>query len=112
MIRQAFPKARAVLAICVHPKGVMIHIDRGSQYCAKALRKIIKANGLIQGMVRKANCWDNAVSESFFATLKKQSVYGLKSKSRDALRQHIFEFIEIHHNPSSQALGQQLGEPR
>lgn len=88
----------AALTIRGYPKGVMIHSDRGSQYCAKAFRKIIKANGLIQSMSRKANCWDNAVSESFFATLKKQSVYGYKLKPRDAMRQHIFEYIEIYYN--------------
>ncbi len=71
---------------------------KGFKYCAKAFRKIIKANGLIQSMSRKANCWDNAVSESFFATLKKQSVHGYKLKTRDAMRQHIFEYIAIYYN--------------
>jgi putative transposase len=88
----------AALAIRGRPGSVMIHTDRGSQYCSKAFRTVIKDNKLVQSMSRKANCWDNAVSESFFATLKKQSVYGYKLKTRDNMRQHIFEYIEIYYN--------------
>jgi putative transposase len=44
------------------PKGVMIHTDRGSQYCAKTFKKIIKDQHLVQSMSRKGNCWDNAVA--------------------------------------------------
>ena len=53
-----------------HPKGVMIHSDRGSQYCAKTFREMVDDNKLTQSMSRKGNCWDNAVAESFFASLK------------------------------------------
>ncbi len=49
-------------------------------------------------MSRKGSCWDNAVAESFFATLKKQGVYGYALKTRDQMRQHVFEFIEIYYN--------------
>ena len=80
------------------PNGVMIHSDQGVQYCAKSFRKIIADNHLTQSMSRKANCWDNAVAESFFASLKKQSVYGYSLKTRDAIRSHIFEYIEIYYN--------------
>ena len=80
------------------PKGVMIHTDRGSQYCSKSFRKIIKQNRLTRSQSRKANCWDNAVAESFFASLKKQSVYGYALTSRDKMRQQIFEYIEVYYN--------------
>jgi len=80
------------------PTGVMIHTDRGSQYCSRSFRRIISENQLVQSMSRKGNCWDNAVAESFFATLKKQGVYGHALKTRDQMRQHVFEFIEIYYN--------------
>lgn len=81
-----------------YPSGVMIHTDRGSQYCAHSFRKVISDQKLVQSMSRKGNCWDNAVAESFFATLKKQGVYGHALKTRDQMRQHVFEFIEIYYN--------------
>ena len=80
------------------PQGVMIHTDRGSQYCARSFGKIVVKNKLVQSMSRKGNCWDNAVAESFFATLKKQAVYGHALKTRDQMRQHVFEFIEMYYN--------------
>jgi putative transposase len=80
------------------PKGVLIHTDRGSQYCSKSFRKIIKQNRLTRSQSRKANCWDNAVAESFFASLKKQSIYGETLTTRDKMRQQIFEYIEIYYN--------------
>jgi transposase InsO family protein len=80
------------------PSGVMIHTDRGSQYCAKSFRRIIKDHQLVQSMSRKANCWDNAVAESFFATLKKQCVYGYCLTTHDQMRLQVFEFIEHYYN--------------
>lgn len=81
-----------------HPSDVMIHTDRGSQYCSHSFRKIIAEKKLVQSMSRKGNCWDNAVAESFFATLKKQGVYGYALKTRHQMKQHVFEFIEIYYN--------------
>ena len=49
-------------------------------------------------MSRKGNCWDNAVAESFFATFKKQTVFGNPIGTRQELRQQVFEFIEIYYN--------------
>jgi|LakMenE01Jun11ns_1017448.scaffolds.fasta_scaffold9769224_1 putative transposase len=81
-----------------YPSGVMIHTDRGSQYCSYSFRKIVADKKLVQSMSRKGNCWDNAIAESFFATLKKQGVYGHVLKTRDQMKQHVFEFIEIYYN--------------
>ena len=78
--------------------GVMIHTDRGSQYCANSFRQIIADHRLVQSMSRKGNCWDNAVAESFFATLKKQQIHGHALKTQHQMRQHLFEFIEIYYN--------------
>ena len=80
------------------PEGVMIHTDRGSQYCAKTFKKIIKDHHLVQSMSRKGNCWDNAVAESFFATFKKRTVHGQTLKTKTQMRHLIFEFIEIYYN--------------
>jgi transposase InsO family protein len=80
------------------PQGVMIHTDRGSQYCAASFRQIISQHQLVQSMSRKGNCWDNAVAESFFASLKKQRVYGYPLTTRDAMTRHIFEYLELYYN--------------
>jgi putative transposase len=91
----------ALLAALVNrgrPKKVMIHTDRGSQYCAKTFIKIIRKHQLIRSMSRKANCWDNAVAESFFATLKKQAVHGYKLQTKQQMRIEIFAYIEIYYN--------------
>jgi len=80
------------------PSGVIIHTDRGSQYCSDSFKDIMKQYNLKQSMSRKGDCWDNAVAESFFATIKKQSIYGQPLQSRQKMRQQIFEFIEIYYN--------------
>jgi putative transposase len=80
------------------PRGVMIHTDRGSQYCSKSFRALIKQHGLVQSMSRKGNCWDNAVAESFFATLKRHCVHGQPLKTRAQMRLVVFEFIEVYYN--------------
>jgi putative transposase len=55
-------------------KGLMIHSDRGVQFCCEAFRSIIRAKGFVQSMSRKGNCWDNAVAESFFKSLKTELI--------------------------------------
>jgi putative transposase len=89
---------QAALLVRGTPKAVMIHSDQGSQYCSKAFRKLLDKHGLTQSMSRKGNCWDNAVAESFFATLKKAVIYGQKLKSREQTRNTVFEFIESYYN--------------
>ncbi|QVL45100.1 MAG: DDE-type integrase/transposase/recombinase [Methylophilaceae bacterium] len=56
------------------PEGVMVHSDQGSQYASKDYRALITQYKLTQIMSRRVNCWDNAVAESLFATLKKQAI--------------------------------------
>ena len=58
-----------------HPKGVIWHTDRESQYASDSHKQLLKKYGFIQSMSRKGNCWDNAVSESFFHTLKTELIY-------------------------------------
>jgi putative transposase len=80
------------------PKGVLVHSDRGSQYCSELFIQIILQYKLHQSMSRKGNCWDNAVAESFFATLKKQIIYGNEFATREQARLAVFEYIEGYYN--------------
>ena len=80
------------------PENVIVHSDRGSQYCSHAYRDMIEKHGLIQSMSRKGNCWDNAVVESFFHSLKVEAVQYEPIMNRETMRQHIFEYIEIDYN--------------
>lgn len=80
------------------PKNVIVHSDRGSQYCSNQYRKIIKNYKLIGSMSRKGNCWDNAIAESFFHTLKVELVQENYYKTRAIARQSIFQYIECYYN--------------
>ena len=78
--------------------GLVWHTDRGSQYASNSHQKIIKQHSVIQSMSRKGNCWDNAVAESFFNTLKTELTYQCKFKTREEARHVIFEYIEVFYN--------------
>jgi putative transposase len=79
-------------------KGLIWHTDRGSQYASDSHRKILQDHQVIQSMSRKGNCWDNAVSESFFHTLKTELTHQCKFKSRQEAKHAIFEYIEVFYN--------------
>ena len=79
-------------------KDVIVHSDRGSQYCSKKYRKIISENDLIGSMSRKGNCWDNSIAESFFHTLKTELVNQNNYKTREEAKQSIFLYIEGYYN--------------
>ncbi len=95
-----------------NPEGVMVHSDQGVQYASKDYRLLITQYQLKQSMSRRGNCWElafsrhlgkaqsshNAVAESFFATLKKQAVYGERFLTRQEAQQTIFEYIECCYN--------------
>lgn len=76
----------------------LFHSDRGSQYTSKDYCKILRAHGLTSSMSRRANCWDNAVAESFFSTLKKELKQELIGKNRDQIRQELVAYIEGYYN--------------
>jgi transposase InsO family protein len=78
--------------------GLVHHSDRGSQYAAKAYRRMLAANRIDCSMSRKGDCWDNAVAESFFATLKVELVYETQFATREQARSLIFEYIEGFYN--------------
>ncbi len=81
------------------PGGELLHhSDRGSQYASEAYRELLLRNGITCSMSRKGNCWDNAVMESFFATLKKELIHQERYETRLAARLSIFEYIEVFYN--------------
>jgi putative transposase len=78
--------------------GLVFHSDRGSQYASYALRHRLWRHGMRQSMSRKGDCWDNAVAESFFATLKKELIRDRAFDTRGAARAEVFEYIEVFYN--------------
>lgn len=77
---------------------LVLHSDRGSQYASKRLRQMLKENNITQSMSSKGNCYDNAPTESFFSTLKRELVYRESYRTREEAKQSIFEYIEIFYN--------------
>ena len=78
--------------------GLLHHSDRGCQYTSAEYRAGLAELGVTVSMSRKGNCWDNAVAESFFATLKNELVYRGKWPTRIELRAATFDYIEIFYN--------------
>jgi putative transposase len=78
--------------------GIIFHSDRGSQYASGEVRKYLWGHKMIQSMSRKGNCYDNAVMESFFHTLKTELVSFENFQTRDEAKMKIFDYIEIFYN--------------
>jgi len=77
---------------------VILHSDRGSQYASRKLRDILAENNITQSMSGKGNCYDNAPTESFFSTLKRELVYRQNYHTREEAKQSLFEYIEVFYN--------------
>jgi len=78
--------------------GLIVHSDRGSQYASKAYRGLLEANAFVGSMSRKGDCWDNAVAESFFASLKKERVQWRHYQTRQETQQDILDYIVMFYN--------------
>ncbi len=78
--------------------GTLYHSDRGSQYAAGDYQDILTAHAMTCSMSRVGNCWDNAVAESFFATLKRELADDADWATRDEARTAVFEYIEVWYN--------------
>lgn len=78
--------------------GLVFHSDRGSQYTSGEFRQLLEANDITQSLSRPRQCWDNAVGESWFATLKEELIYRESWPTRAKVRHAIFEFIEVFYN--------------
>jgi putative transposase len=77
---------------------VIVHSDQGSQYGSDDWKRFCDANQLLPSMSRRGNCWDNAVAESFFSSLKKERIRKRIYKTRDLARGDIFDYIEAFYN--------------
>lgn len=79
-------------------KGLIIHSDRGSQYCSHDYQKLINLHGLICSMSKRGDCYDNAAMESWNHSFKVEAIHGEKFETRENAKNHIFEYIEIYYN--------------
>ena len=80
------------------PKGVLMHTDRGSQYCSDKYQRLLVKHKLVCSMSGTGNCFDNACAESFFHTLKVELVHGERFDKRSDMRRAVFEYIELDYN--------------
>jgi putative transposase len=78
--------------------GLIMHTDRGSQYGADSYRQLLSQHGIEPSMSRKGNCWDNAVAESFFHTLKTELIYLEDYDTHEQAQTAVFEYIEVFYN--------------
>jgi putative transposase len=81
-----------------NPREVIVHTDRGSQYCSRRYQALLAHHSLRCSMSGKGNCFDNAVAESFFHMLKVELIHGERFTNRDTMRQAVFEYIEVDYN--------------
>jgi putative transposase len=79
-------------------EGLVAHSDRGSQYASEHYQEVLAGRGIVCSMSRRANCWDNAPMESFFASLKKELTRGEIFATREEARASLFEYIEVFFN--------------
>ncbi|UZT97934.1 IS3 family transposase [Chryseobacterium fluminis] len=78
--------------------GLIFHSDRGIQYASRKFTNTLKFYEVTRSMSRKGNCWDNAVAESFFKSLKTELIYGNKLITKEKMKLEIFEYIEVWYN--------------
>lgn len=79
-------------------EGLIVHSDRGVQYASADFRNVLKSRGYIQSMSRKGNCWDNAVAESFFHSLKTQLIHHVRFQNSEEAERSLFHYIEVYYN--------------
>lgn len=92
------PALKMALTVRVKNPNLIFHSDRGTQYACTLTANYIKSFNVTQSMSRKGDCWDNAVAESFFKTLKVELLYGNKLSSYEETKLSIFEYIEVWYN--------------
>ena len=80
------------------PQGLLHHSDRGSQYASRDYQEALAQHGIVCSMSRRGDCWDNAVAESFFATLKVELVHDATWATRAMARTELFEYLELFYN--------------
>ena len=80
------------------PRGVIVHTDRGSQYCSGDYQAVLGDNGLVCSMSKKGDCYDNAAMESWNHSLKVEAIHGERFVTRQAAKDQVFEYIEVYYN--------------
>jgi transposase InsO family protein len=94
--------ANRALAMAIEQRqplaGLIMHTDRGSQYVAQSYQQLLTEHQIRPSMSGKGDCWDNAVAESFFHTLKTECLYLERFETREQAREAIFEYIEVFYN--------------
>lgn len=88
----------AFMRLCGMRAFVLHHSDRGCQYTCEAYQSFLAKHSIQVSMSRKGNCWDNAVVERFFGTLKRECTSRERFKTQEEARTTIFEYIEIFYN--------------
>lgn len=78
--------------------GLLHHSDQGCQYTSGAFSEMLERHGVVCSMSRKGNCWDNAVTESFFGKLKREWVRGRRYRTHAEARQDLFMYLEVFYN--------------
>jgi putative transposase len=94
----ALAALRMAIAARRPPTGLVHHSDRGSQYACAEYTAVLTGHGMLASMSRKGDCWDNAVAESFFATLDRELIVRRDWRTRAEARQAIFQYIETWYN--------------
>lgn len=89
------------------PRGVILHSDRGSQYCAQEYQALLRDHGLVCSMSARGNCYDNAAMESWNHSLKVEAIHGERFITRAMARSQVFDYIEVYYN--RQRLHSKLG---
>jgi putative transposase len=80
------------------PRSVIVHSDRGSQYCAHEYQALLREHGLICSMSAKGNCYDNAAMESWNHSLKVEAIHGERFATRAIAKSQVFDYIEVYYN--------------
>lgn len=80
------------------PKGLLVHSDRGAEYAAKNYQELLRSNHMVCSMSRLGNCWDNAVMESFFHSMKTELVHHEDYRTRSDATASLFEYVELFYN--------------
>lgn len=80
------------------PRGVIVHSDRGSQYCSHDYQKLLAEHGLICSMSKRGDCYDNAAMESWNHSFKVEAIHGERFSTRALTKNHVFDYIDVYYN--------------
>lgn len=80
------------------PRGVIIHSDRGSQYCSHEYQQLLAKNSFICSMSKRGDCYDNASMESWNHSFKVEAIHGEKFLTRAEAKSHVFDYIDVYYN--------------